>query len=306
VILLAGGTGHLGSALVEQLTSHGLQVRLLTRDPSRARRLSARDVELVAGDVRQAASLESALAGADTVISAVTGFGPGGAGPRAVDLKGNENLISAAEAAGAKRFILVSIHGARPDHPMELYRMKFFAEERLRRSALDWTIIRPTAFMELWAGIVGRPVIEKGKTTVFGSGNNPINFVSVEDVARFVVLAVMDARLRRESLDVGGQENLALNDLVDIFEQIRGRKAAVRHIPLLVMRLGAFLMRPLRPDLASLIQAGVMMDTVDMRFDPDETGARYPEIQLTHLANVVRRQYGAVTASVESAPPAPT
>ncbi len=306
MILLAGGTGNLGGALVEQLTSRGLRVRVLTRDPLRARRPSARDVELVAGDVRQASSLESALAGADTVISAVTGFGPGGAGPRAVDLLGNENLISAAEAAGAKHFILVSIHRARPDHPMELHRMKFFAEERLRASRLDWTIIRPTAFMELWAGIVGRPVIEKGKTTVFGHGNNPINFVSVEDVARFVVLAVTDSRLRRKSLDVGGPENVTLNGLVDVFEQIRGQKAAVRHLPLPVMRVSALLMKALRPDLAGLIQAGVVMDTADMSFDPGETGALYPEIQLTHLADVVRRQYGAVIASVEPAPPAST
>jgi uncharacterized protein YbjT (DUF2867 family) len=306
VILLAGGTGRLGSTLAERLTSRGLHVRLLTRDPSRPRPLSAHDVELVAGDVRHAPSLESALAGADTVISAVTGFGPGGGGPRAVDLLGNENLIAAAEAAGAKHFILVSIHGARPDHPMELYRMKFLAEERLRKSRLDWTIIRPTAFMELWAGIVGRPVIDKGKTTVFGGGTNPINFVSVEDVARFVVLAVMDARLRHESLDVGGPENVALNEVVDVFAQIRGGKATVRHIPLVVMRLSAVLMRPLRPDLAGLIQAGVVMDTADMSFDPGETRARYPEIPLTYLADVVRRQYGAVTAPSEPAPPART
>lgn len=152
MILIAGATGHLGTALVELLTLHGQRVRLLTREPSRARRLFAKDIEVVTGDVCKPPSLTSALIGVETVVSAVTGFGPGGGGPRAVDLRGNENLIAAAEAAEVKNFILVSMHGARPGHPLELYRAKFFAEERLRKSWLAWTIIRPTVFMELWAG----------------------------------------------------------------------------------------------------------------------------------------------------------
>ena len=151
--MIAGGTGHLGTPLVELLAQRGERIRVLTRDQARARRLFAKDLELVTGDVCEPLSLTSALAGVDTVVSAVTGFGPGGGGPRKVDLQGNENLIAAAEAAEVKHFILVSMLGARPDHPLELYRAKFLAEERLRGSRLAWTIIRPTVFMELWAGI---------------------------------------------------------------------------------------------------------------------------------------------------------
>jgi len=291
VILIAGATGHLGTALVELLTLHGRHVRLLTRDPSRARRLFAKDHELVTGDVCKPPSLTSALVGAETVVSAVTGFGPGGGGPRAVDLHGNENLIAAAEAAEVKHFILVSMHGARPDHPLELYRAKFFAEERLRKSRLAWTIIRPTVFMELWAGIVGDSLIKNGKATVFGRGDNPINLVSVRDVARFVEMAVVDPRLRGATLDVGGPENLTLNDVVETLAATSGRPATARHISLTALRVGSLLMRLLKPDLAGLIRAAILMDTSDMSLDPGELAAGYPEIELTHLADIVRGKY---------------
>jgi uncharacterized protein YbjT (DUF2867 family) len=88
------------------------------------------------------------VAGARTVISAVQGFaGTDPAGPQAVDRQGNSNLIRAAKEGAMEHFVLVSIQGAAPDHPMELFRMKYLAEEELKASGLAWTIIRPTAYM---------------------------------------------------------------------------------------------------------------------------------------------------------------
>jgi len=143
-----------------------------------------------------------------------------------------------------KRFVLVSMHGAAADHPMELARMKFRAEDAVRASPLDWVIVRPNAFMELWAEIVGEPIVKQGKATVFGRGDNPINFNSTKDVARFVDLALFDSRLSRTVLDIGGPDNLTFNQLVSQIESAAGRKSAVRHIPLSMMRLSSLVMRP--------------------------------------------------------------
>ena len=273
MILLAGGTGHLGRVLVRRLAAGGAGLRILSRDPSRARKSVSEGVEVVAGDVRVPASLTGALAGVDRVISAVTGFGPGGDGPRRVDFEGNANLIDAAEAAGVKHFVLVSIHGAGPEHPMELYRAKFMAEQRLRESRLEWTIIRPTAFKELWAGIVGDPLLRSGTAMVFGRGENPINFVSVDDVARSVERALIDGDLRGRTLEVGGPENLTLNRLVEIVAEGHGLQAKARHIPLAALRVGATALRLFKPDIAGLLQAAVLMDTTDMSFDSVEVMA---------------------------------
>src|SRR6266446_4975804 len=210
MILLTGGTGHLGTELLPLLAARGIPVRVLTRDIERARRRLGPIPELVQADARYAGSLRSVFDDVDIVISAMTGFGPGGDGPRAIDYEANASLIRAAEAAGVRRFVLISMCGAAADHPMELMRMKHRAEQALRTSGLDWTIVRPNVFMELWVGIVGDPIAKAGKAVVFGRGDNPINFNSAADVARVVELALFDPRLSRTVMEVGGPENVTL------------------------------------------------------------------------------------------------
>jgi uncharacterized protein YbjT (DUF2867 family) len=290
MILIAGGTGTLGRQVVHLLTARGLEVRIMTRDP--ARHLESDLVEIVSGDARDLRAVERAAAGTSTVISAIQGFsGTGDYNPRTVDRQGNSNLIQIASAGAAEHFILVSIHGVAPDHPMELFRMKYMAEQELKASGLAWTIIRPTAYMETWASLIGEPLLGTGRTRIFGRGTNLINFVSVYDVARFVELAVVDPGMRGEVVEVGGPENLSMRQVAQTFETVTGKTGRKSHVPLPMMRLMAVLMRPVNPTLARQIQAGVVMDTREMSFDPSETTRRYPSISLTSLAEVVRRDY---------------
>lgn len=294
MILVAGGTGMLGTQVVRLLRTRGLPVRILSRDAARARDLVGDAVEVVVGDVRDPSAVARAVAGAQTVVSAVHGFaGPGATSPDAVDHRGNINLIDAARAAATQHFILTSIHGAAPDHPMELFRMKHRAEEALRASGLSWTILRPSAFMELWARMLAAPLLSTGKTVIFGRGQNPINFVSVHDVARFVELAVVDPGMRGMAVDIGGPDNLTFEQIADVVQRETGRRGTIRHIPLPMMRLASVMMRPFNPVLARQIRAGVVMDTADMTFDATALARAYPSIPLTGFDQVVRRDFAA-------------
>jgi uncharacterized protein YbjT (DUF2867 family) len=292
MILIAGGTGTLGTRIVRLLKARGLEVRLLVRDP--ARDMDGDLVEVIPGDVLDPQAVERAMDGVRIVVSAIQGFsGTGDYSPRTVDFQGNSNLIQAARTAGVEHFVLVSVHGAAPDHPMELFRMKYRAEQELRESGLSWTIIRPTAFMETWATILGKPLLEIGRTHVFGRGNNPINFVSADDVARYVELAVVDRGLRGGLVEVGGPENLTMNQFAGTFEALAGKEGKKSHVPLPMMRLMAVLMRPVNPTLARQVQAGVVMDTHDMSFDPLEVDGRRESVPTTSLAEIVARDYAA-------------
>jgi NADH dehydrogenase len=302
MILVAGGTGHLAAQLIPRLAAGGNRIRILTRNSERARARWGDSVELVEGDVRSPDSLRMAVAGVESVVSAVTGFGPGGQGPRAVDDEGNRNLIRAAEEAGVRRFVLLSMRGASADHPMELARMKHRAEQALRTSRLNWTILRPTAFMELWAGIVGDPIERTGKTTVFGRGDNLINFVAERDVAQIIELALVEPRFEHAVLEVGGPDNLSFNQLVRKLEAATGRTAAVRHVPLAMMRLSALLTRPFRPDVAGMIEAGIGFETGDMRFDPSDLRRLFSPLELTSMAEVIGSRFGVPTPSAVTAP----
>ena len=293
MILVAGGTGRLGRIVVERLLAAGEQVRVLSRRPQATdSTASTPSVELVVGDARDPAAVSRAVAGARVVISAVSAFGMKGVTPRDVDLEGNLSLIAAAEAAGVQKFILVSVRGASPDHPMELARMKHRAEQRLTGSRLAWTILRPSTFTETFQQILCAPLFSTGKAVVFGRAANPVNFVSAFDVAGFVELATRTNLLQGTVTDLGGPQNLSLVQFVETFAAALGVGASIRHIPRAMLRLLSVVARPFNRTFARMARAGVLMDTTDMAFDATDLARRYPQIHLTTASEAARRDYG--------------
>lgn len=265
MILVAGGSGTLGTALVPRLVERNLPVRVLTRAAAEV----PEGVEVVVGDIRSPADAARAVHGAHTVVSAVTGFGPArGATARSVDLEGNRTLFAAAREAGVEHVVLLSVHGAAPDHPIDLFRMKCAAEQELRASGLAWTMVRPTAYLETWVQVLCEPLAQKGTTRVFGRGDNPNNFVSVEDVAKVVERAVVAPEMRGQAVEVAGPENLTMNELVARWQADTGVGGTVKHVPRAAMRVASVALRPFNASLAALIHAGLVMDTRDMTAQP--------------------------------------
>jgi uncharacterized protein YbjT (DUF2867 family) len=232
---------------------------------------------VVVGDLRDPASLARACQGVQQVVAAAHGLvGKGDNNPQTVDDAGHRSLIDAARAAGVQHFVYLSIQGISPTSPVELFRIKYHVEEYLRASGLSFTILHACAFMDLWAQIIGQPILERGKAMIFGRGTNPINFVAVEDVARYALLALDDPRARNRTIEVGGPENLTLKEVADLFEHASGRPAKKNHVPLPMMRVLAPLMRPINPALSRQISMGVYMDTANLRFDMTETLKDFP------------------------------
>jgi uncharacterized protein YbjT (DUF2867 family) len=295
VIAVAGGSGRLGREVVRRLLERGARVRVLSREPEAARAKLPSEVDVVRADLTVAASLPAALSGVETVVSAVTGFGIGGQGTAAVDERGNQSLMDAAQAAGVRRFVLVSMHGAAPDHAMELMRRKHAAERHLRASSLDWVVVRPTPSADLWVEVVGGPIAAGKKAPVFGAGDNLVNWVAQSDVAWLVVRAAEADGLTREVVSVGGPDNVSLNELARRIAARAGRPAGVLHVPVPVLRLARVVLRPMRPDLAGMVEGGIALATEPMAFDPSELRARFPELKLTPLDEVIDR-------TLESAP----
>jgi len=292
MIVVAGASGTLGPLLVPLLVERGEPVRVVTRDPGAAsRKLSG--VELISGDVTRPEDARRAVAGARVVVSAITGFASP-AGLQAVDVEGNRILADAAVRAGVEQFVLLSVAQASADHPMALFRAKFAAEQAVRASSVGWTMIRPTAYLETWLGLIGGPLVAKGRTIVFGRGRNPINFVSALDVARFVDLAIADPSFRGKVVEVPGPENLTLDQLVEIIETACGRSGRVSHTPRAAMRLLSIALRPIDRMRAGQIGAALVMDTRDMTMDGRAVRAAYPSIPMTTATTVAERLFGAM------------
>jgi uncharacterized protein YbjT (DUF2867 family) len=234
VILVAGGTGRLGSELVRRLIAQGERVRVLTRDPERAAHLAG--TEICIGDVRHPADLGPAVQNVSAVVSAFHGFiGKGHVTPASVDRDGNANLIDAARAVGA-HYILMSVVGASPTHPLELFRMKAAAEEQLQRSDLPWTIVRAGAFIELYEDLMRRTATRSRRPLVFGRGGNPIQFASVARVVAVLENALADPSTRGTVIQVGGP-SMSFNELAASLAPELGASARhPRHLPRAVLR----------------------------------------------------------------------
>ena len=267
MILVAGGTGRLGAELVPSLCSAGLPVRVLTRDPARARSLRELGAEIVVGDVRKPATLEAATSGVATVVSAIHGFAASDGGtPARVDRDGNAALVDAAEAAGAL-VVLMSVLGAAQDHPLALFRMKAAAERRLRSRARRWTIVRSAPFGELQLDLLCRSARGGGAPVVLGRGENPVNVVSVTDVAA-AVMSAASGDFAGRVLDVAGPEDLTLDELARAARRRLGRTGLpLRHVPRRLLRVLAATQRLPRIPLGQVAALAVALDTLPMTYE---------------------------------------
>jgi NADH dehydrogenase len=274
MITIVGGTGLLGRRVSARLLEAGEVVRVVGRS---APAEPVPGAQFHAADLRAPATLPAAVEGSAVVIAAAHGMDPAaGESPASVDRDGNLALIDAASAAGAK-VVLVSVIGAAPDHALELHRMKWAAEQRLRARSGRWTIVRASAYVETWRGMLTQTARGDKGPMVFGTGTNPVNFVAVDDVATAVVRAATDAGLDGHVIEVGGPENLTLDQLAaDV-----SMGGNVRHVPRVALHVMGQVARPFRPSMARAAREALALDRANLRFDVGASRAAYPWLPCT-------------------------
>ena len=237
MILVVGATGLLGSEICRRLAARGERIRALVRsmsDPARVGALKALGVETVGGDLRERASLDVACRGAGAVITTVSSmpfaYEAGVNDIATTDLAGVTNLIDAAKAAGVPRFIYTSFSG-NIDRDCPLRNAKRAVEAHLRESGLEYTILRPSVFMEVWLSPAVGFDAANARATIYGTGANPISWIAVADVAEFAVRSLDTPAARNAILELGGPEPLTPIQAVSIFERVVGRSFEVQHVP---------------------------------------------------------------------------
>lgn len=212
--LVTGGTGFIGSHLVEALVARGEAVRCLVRSPRRRRWLAGLDVEWVTGDCTKPDTLGPAVAGVKRVIHlAGTTFAPSEAAFFNYNAVGTRNLVDACLAAGGvERFVMVSSQAAAgpgtrdkparetdPPRPLTPYgRSKLAAERHCLDAAdrLSVQVLRPsavygprdTAFLPYFR------LVKRGFLLEFGPGEREISLCFVDDLVEGIV-TVADSHL---------------------------------------------------------------------------------------------------------------
>jgi len=275
-VLVVGATGKLGTATTRLLLAENFPVRAMTRNSAKAAHLADSGAEVCEADLRDPASLREACQGVDSVIaSAHAALEKGDNCPETVDGQGHRDLIDAAMAAGVRRFGYASAADISADHPVDFFRIKFATEGYLAASGLDYAIIRGPAFMETQHEILGGMILRKRTALLFGDGRSRANFVSVADMARFLVWSLHDDRLRNRVTVVGGPENLSQREIVDIYESVCGLTARRVHLPATVLRLLKLLVGPFHPVAKRILTMGILVADSDTGFDSHALHAEY-------------------------------
>jgi uncharacterized protein YbjT (DUF2867 family) len=257
-VLVVGATGQLGRVIVRKLLASGRPVRALARNAEKLASVAA-GAEIAAVDLLDVPKLNDACRGVDQIVAtANNNMGKGASSPTRVDLPAYQNLCAAARNTGVRRLIYVSYRGVRQDAPVDIFRVKWYIEDAIRRSGVPHVMLRPTAFMDIWIDeLLAKGIREKGVATIFGDGNRVSNYIAVNDVAEFAVRILERSEVVNEAVDAGGPSNVTLNHLVTLLERRLKRSAKRRHVPVTVMRLLPPVVRPFDELAARLMTLGL-------------------------------------------------
>src|SRR3972149_2152226 len=222
-IFLTGSTGFVGKRILRDLLENKYQVRCLARKGSEQKISHYKDpvlvktgIDIVNGDITDAASLDGKLEGCDAVI----------------------NLVRTARSQKVMRFIQMSALGARPDGKTQYQQTKFRAEECIRTSGLDYTIFRPSIifgpedkFVNLFANMLRTQQF----VPVVGNGRYQMQPVSVENVSMGFVKAIEQKDAIGKTFEVGGPERIEFNQIIDIIGEVICAPPHKIHIPVFIM-----------------------------------------------------------------------
>jgi uncharacterized protein YbjT (DUF2867 family) len=277
MILVAGGTGFVGTKVVHALRAAERPVRVLARRPEKQDQLRAWGCEVVQGDMTDADSLRRAVESSDTVVHLVAD--PPWAGRDALErtmIQGTRDLVEAAKDAGTKRFVLMSALGTEEGRELTpYYHAKWEEEQAVKYSGLAHAIFRPSFIFGADGGILQQQIrlVRFSPVTPILSRHR-LQPIWVEDVAAFFVGAVEATEAANRTFDLGGPDRLTWGELHALIRKTLGKRRVAFQMPPALLKAGASVGQIL-PPLRGAPAAVKQLDFGDNVCDPQPANEAY-------------------------------
>lgn len=215
-ILVTGATGRVGRHVVEQLTTRGADVRVLTRDPDKAS--FADGVDVVKGDLLDIDSLRAAFTGVDTLflLNAVTGD----------EFTQAIITLNVAREAGIERVVYLSVFDADKAVNVPHFAVKFGAERMLETLGFSATILRPAYFID--NEVMISDVVRNHSVYPMPIGSKGVAMVDARDIAEVAAIELIrrdqaPEKLPVETINIVGPDTLTGADVAAIWTEVLGR-----------------------------------------------------------------------------------
>jgi uncharacterized protein YbjT (DUF2867 family) len=238
MILVTGGTGFIGQALIRHLVETGHKVRTLIRPSLDSPRLpKGVPVEVAVSSLTDERGLRAAMVGVNTVYHLASGESQG---PRAslleIDIQGTQVVAKAAFDAGVQRFFYISHLRADRASAYPVLKAKAIAEEHIRRSGVDFTILRSAIVYGPNDNFTtGLAFLIRTLPFLFiipGDGNTLLQPLWVEDLVTCLTWALEDNATRNQTYEIGGPEYLTLHQIVEqIMSALKVKRTLVNMRP---------------------------------------------------------------------------
>lgn len=274
-VFVTGGTGFVGSAILQQLVEAEHGVRALVRPGSEGKLAVQTGVEIVPGDATEPETLDGALDGCDAVIHLVgiiREFPSRGVTFERLHIEATGNILAAAQTQGVTRYLHMSSNGTGPTGTTGYHRTKWAAEQAVRTSDLAWTIFRPSLifgkggeFVKMLADLIRKmPVVP-----VIGDGRYRMQPVAVTQVAESFVRALEMPETVGQTYHLGGGESYSYDEILDLTGRAIARShVAKAHQPLFMVKPMVKLMEgspsfPITLDQLEMLLQGNVCDPTD-------------------------------------------
>jgi NADH dehydrogenase len=288
-VLVAGGTGFVGSYLCRELSERGHDVTAASRSPRDAD--LPRDVATVRLDVTDATVVDEVVPGHDVVVNLVALsplFKPDG-GDRMHDVihrGGTENLLDAAESADVTRFVQLSALGADSDGDTAYIRAKGEAEELVRASSVPGVIYRPSVVFGDGGEFVGFTKKLKGwfapGLPVYplpGGGDTRFQPIWIRDLAPMVADGVENNDHEGETYELGGPEVLTLREVTEQVYDAEGRSVGIVPLPMGLAKVGLSVMGAVGGPMGADQYRSLQFDNTTRRNDVSAFGAAESDLR---------------------------